>query len=48
MVTTTDNGGARLSRPEVDSDQESAADVENRDGSLSDAPLGEGTPVIPR
>ena len=42
----TDDGGARLCRPEVDSDRESAAD--DVDDSPSDVTLGEGTPVIPR
>jgi len=42
----TDDGGAKLSRPEVDSDRESAADdVENGEDSLSDATLGEGDPA---
>ena len=45
----TDDGGARLYRPEVDSNRELAADdVENGDDSPSDATLGEGTSVILR
>ena len=45
----TDDGGARLCRPEADSDRESPADdVENEDDSPSDATLEEGTPVILR